>query len=128
MAFLRRAAMLWGRLYLFPQWKPRDGDGFSACKPPDATFPGGGNLLRRLTFTPAPLYNAAMESKRNSTTLLHRGRRFEVPSGSTLRDAIRKVGLSPEAVLATQNGELITDDRILKPGEEIRLVAVISGG
>ncbi|MGD0806276.1 MAG: MoaD/ThiS family protein, partial [Anaerolineales bacterium] len=85
-------------------------------------------LLRRLTFPPAPLYNAAMEQLRNSTTLLHRGRRFEVPSGSTLRDAIRKVGLSPEAVLATQNGELITDDRILKPGEEIRLVAVISGG
>jgi sulfur carrier protein ThiS len=120
--------MLWGRLYLFPRRKPRDGDRVSARKPPEATFPRGGSLLRRLTFLPAPLYNAAMEQLRNSTTLLHRGRRFEVPSGSTLRDAIRKVGLSSEAVLATQNGELITDDRILKPGEEIRLVAVISGG
>jgi sulfur carrier protein ThiS len=69
-----------------------------------------------------------MEPERPSTTLLHRGRRFEVPAGSTLRDAIRKAGLSPEAVLATQNGELLTDDHILKPGEEIRLVAVISGG
>jgi len=88
----------------------------------------GGSLLRRLTFPPAALYNAAMESERKSTTLLHRGRRFEVPAGSTLRDAIRKIGFSPEAVLATQNGELITDDRILQPGEEIRLVAVISGG
>jgi len=126
--FLRLAVIVCGRLYLFPRLKPRAGDGLSACKPPEAAFPGVGSLLRRLTFPPAPLYNAAMESERNSTTLLHRGRRFEVTSGSTLRDAIRKVGLSPEAVLATQNGELITDDRILKPGEEIRLVAVISGG
>jgi sulfur carrier protein ThiS len=69
-----------------------------------------------------------MDPTRPTSTLLHRGRRFEVPSGSTLRDAICKAGFSPEAVLATQNGELITDDRILKPGEEIRLVAVISGG
>lgn len=48
--------------------------------------------------------------------------------GTTLRDAIRKVGLSPEAILATRSGELLTDDIILRPGEEIRLVAVISGG
>jgi sulfur carrier protein ThiS len=31
-------------------------------------------------------------------------------------------------VLATREGELITDDEILRPGETIRLVAVISGG
>jgi len=51
-----------------------------------------------------------------------------VAPGTTLRDAIRKVGLSPEAILATRGGELLTDDIILRPGEEIRLVAVISGG
>ena len=69
-----------------------------------------------------------METKAPVTTLVHRGKRFEVRSGSTLRDAIRKIGFSPEAVLAARNGELITDDRILLPGEEIQLVAVISGG
>ena len=69
-----------------------------------------------------------METQAPKTTLLHRGKRFEVRSGITLRDAIRKVGLSPEAVLAARNGELVTDDRILLPGEEIHLVAVISGG
>jgi sulfur carrier protein ThiS len=70
----------------------------------------------------------AMETAASVTTLVLRGKRFEVRSGSTLRDAIRKIGLSPEAVLAARNGELITDDRILRPGEEIQLVAVISGG
>lgn len=69
-----------------------------------------------------------MEAKPKKTILIHRGKRFEVRSGTTLRHAIRKVGLSPEAVLAAKEGELITDDRILKPGEEIHLVAVISGG
>ncbi len=69
-----------------------------------------------------------MDAQPPKTTLLHRGKRIEVRSGSTLRDAIRKAGFSPEAILAVQNGELITDDRILQPGEEIQLVAVISGG
>jgi sulfur carrier protein ThiS len=70
----------------------------------------------------------AMETVRPTTTLVHRGKRHEVPAGSTLRDAIRRVGLSPEAVLAVRDGVLITDDCILREGEEIKLVAVISGG
>jgi sulfur carrier protein len=69
-----------------------------------------------------------METPAPKTTLSHRGKRFEVRSGTTLRDAIRKIGLSPEAILAARNGELITDDRILLAGDEIQLVAVISGG
>ncbi|MBN2085683.1 MAG: MoaD/ThiS family protein [Anaerolineales bacterium] len=69
-----------------------------------------------------------MDAQPLTTTLIHRGKRIEVRSGSTLRDAIRKAGFSPEAVLAAKDGELITDDRILLPGDEILLVAVISGG
>jgi sulfur carrier protein ThiS len=69
-----------------------------------------------------------MEPRKPSTVLIHRGKRYEVRSGSTLRDAVRKLGFSPEALLAARQGELITDDRILLPGEEIHLIAVISGG
>ena len=57
-----------------------------------------------------------------------RDREYEVRSGMTIRDALRQVGLQPEAVLATRQGELLTDDEILREGDEIRLVAVISGG
>jgi sulfur carrier protein ThiS len=32
------------------------------------------------------------------------------------------------AVLPTRAGELITDDEILREGDDIRLIAVISGG
>ncbi len=69
-----------------------------------------------------------MASDSERAHLTYRGKRYDVASGMNLRDAIAKVGLSPEAILATRSGELLTDDVILKPGEEIRLVAVISGG
>lgn len=46
----------------------------------------------------------------------------------TARDALKKINVLPETVLITRNGELITDDEILTDGEEIRLIAVISGG
>ncbi|MCJ7708092.1 MAG: MoaD/ThiS family protein [Anaerolineales bacterium] len=53
---------------------------------------------------------------------------FEVRAGMTVRDALRHVGLLPESVLATRKGELITEDEILREGDEVKLVAVISGG
>lgn len=63
-----------------------------------------------------------------SVKLFLRERTFEVRAGMTLRDALHKVDISPEAVLPTRLGELITDDEILREGDEIRLIAVISGG
>jgi sulfur carrier protein ThiS len=69
-----------------------------------------------------------VSSENERALLTFRGKRYQVAPGMTLRDAIRKVGLSPEAILATRGAELLTDDIILRPGEEIRLVAVISGG
>lgn len=53
---------------------------------------------------------------------------WEVNSGMTVRDAIVKVGLDPYAVLALRGKKLINDQTILEPGDEIRLVNVISGG
>ena len=53
---------------------------------------------------------------------------YEVKAGSTVRDAMLKHGIQPEAVIPTRDGELITDDEIIREGETIRLVAVISGG
>ncbi|RCK72998.1 MAG: hypothetical protein ANABAC_1143 [Anaerolineae bacterium] len=57
-----------------------------------------------------------------------RNQEYEVKAGTTLRDALARLGINRESVLATREGELITDDEILRPGETIRLVAVISGG
>ncbi len=63
-----------------------------------------------------------------SAKLILRGKEIEAKAGTTVRHALEKAGILPESVLATRNGELITDDEIIKDGEVIRLVAVISGG
>jgi sulfur carrier protein ThiS len=60
--------------------------------------------------------------------LTYRDKHFEVPEGITVRDAIKKVGLSPESILATRKGKLLADDEILKGDEPVKLIAVISGG
>jgi len=60
--------------------------------------------------------------------LIYRKQEWEVKPGMTVRDAIRKVGLNPEAVLAVRDGKLINENTILRDGDEVKLIAVISGG
>jgi sulfur carrier protein len=57
-----------------------------------------------------------------------RKKKHEVKSGMTIRDALLKLDILPESVIVVKDGELITDDQILKDGDKIKLVAVISGG
>ncbi len=60
--------------------------------------------------------------------LILRDKEYEVRPGMSVKHALEKIGIEPESVLATRNGELLTDEEILKDGEVIKLVAVISGG
>ena len=63
------------------------------------------------------------------TARIHlRGKEFKVRSGMTIRSALLRLNIQPEAVLPTRDGELLTDDEILQERDEIRLIAVISGG
>lgn len=63
-----------------------------------------------------------------SVKLILRDKEYEVRPGMTLLDALKKNNIVPESVIATRNGEMIIDDEILKDGDVIKLVAVISGG
>jgi len=60
--------------------------------------------------------------------LVLRDREFDVKSGTTLLAALQKADILPESVIATRGGEMILEDEILKDGDVVRLVAVISGG
>ncbi len=60
--------------------------------------------------------------------LILREKEYEVKPGMTLLSALQKVDVIPEAVIATRDGEMILDDEILRAGDVIKLVAVISGG
>jgi sulfur carrier protein len=53
---------------------------------------------------------------------------YEVRAGMTLLAALKKINVQPESVIAVRNGELVTEDEILQEGDQIKLVAVISGG
>ena len=48
--------------------------------------------------------------------------------GMSLLSALQKINVLPESVIATCNGEMILEDEILKDGDVIKLIAVISGG
>ena len=58
----------------------------------------------------------------------YRDKKWEVPGNITVRDLILAVGLNPETILAVKNGKLINDGTLLGEEDEIRLIAVISGG
>lgn len=60
--------------------------------------------------------------------LVLRNKEYEVKPGMTLLSSLEKIGVLPESVIAVRNGEMILEDEILKDGDEVKLVAVISGG
>src|SRR6266498_2027595 len=60
--------------------------------------------------------------------LILRNKEYEVKPGMTLLSALEKINVISESVIATRNGEMILDDEILKDGDVIKLIAVISGG
>jgi sulfur carrier protein ThiS len=60
--------------------------------------------------------------------LIHRQQEWEIKAGMTVRDAILKVGLNPEAVLAVRDGQLINEDTKIQDNDVIKLIGVVSGG
>jgi sulfur carrier protein ThiS len=60
--------------------------------------------------------------------LILRNKEYEVKPGMTLLSALQKIDVVPESVIATRDGEMILEDEILKDGEVVKLIVVISGG
>lgn len=69
-----------------------------------------------------------MPLRSSMVTLTLRDQQFEVRAGMTLQAALKKCNILAESVIATRQGELILEDEILNEGDEIKLIAVISGG
>ena len=65
---------------------------------------------------------------RNMVKLILRDKEYEVRPGMDLLAALEKCDILSESVIATRDGELILEDEILRDGDVVRLVAVISGG
>lgn len=61
-------------------------------------------------------------------TVTYRDQQWEVPGPIIVRDLIEQVGLTPATVLAVRYGQLVLDSAVLDDEDEIRLIAVITGG
>ena len=58
----------------------------------------------------------------------YRDHRWEVRGNITVRELIQQVGLDPTTVIAVRKSELVFDKELLGEDDEIKLIAVISGG
>jgi sulfur carrier protein len=60
--------------------------------------------------------------------IIYRDKQWELRGRRRVRDAIKEIGLIPQTVLAVRGGRLLTEDVMLDEHDEVKLVAVISGG
>ena len=60
--------------------------------------------------------------------IIFHNKEYDIKQGMTVRKALQKLDIEPDSVLVTLNGELITDDQIIKVNDVLKLVPVISGG
>ncbi len=60
--------------------------------------------------------------------ITYREQTYEVEAGLTVKEALIQIGLEPQLYLAARAGQLVTDDQKLQPDDQIKLVAIISGG
>lgn len=63
-----------------------------------------------------------------TTKIIFRKKEYDIKSGRTLQSALKRLRISPASVIAVRDKEMITEDEILRDGETIRLIPVISGG
>lgn len=68
------------------------------------------------------------QKETGKATVVLRQQTWEVEAGITARELLQRLNLNPQSYLVTREGELIGEDTIIRPGDQIRLVAVISGG
>jgi len=62
------------------------------------------------------------------TILRLRKQEFEVDPGVTVREALIQHSIQPDTVIPIRDGELVAENEVIREGETIRLVPVISGG
>jgi len=58
----------------------------------------------------------------------YKNQEWDLRPGLTVEAAMRKVGVSREEALPLINKRLVAEDTILRPGDMLELVPVVSGG
>jgi sulfur carrier protein ThiS len=68
------------------------------------------------------------ESVAKGARLIYRKQEWQIQGGITLRQAMAQAGLDAQNLLGLRGGKLIPDDTLLNDGDEITLVAIVTGG
>ncbi|MGQ9478907.1 MAG: MoaD/ThiS family protein [Thermoproteota archaeon] len=53
---------------------------------------------------------------------------LELRDGSSVMELLKMLGISPSEVISVRNGKIVTEREVLKDGDEVKLLSVISGG
>ena len=60
--------------------------------------------------------------------VIYRNHTWTFDEKLTVLQMLKLVDLLPESVLVVRNGQLVTEDQHLQPGDNVKIVSVISGG
>jgi thiamine biosynthesis protein ThiS len=60
--------------------------------------------------------------------IVHRDKEWFLDQALTVNQMLKYLKLLPEGVLVVRNGQLIAEDQKLQPGDEVKIVSVVSGG
>lgn len=60
--------------------------------------------------------------------LILRKQEFQLEGTLTVKDALKKLDLSLESHLVVRDGDLLTENDVLRNGETVKIIAAISGG
>ncbi|WP_299024824.1 MoaD/ThiS family protein [uncultured Thermanaerothrix sp.] len=60
--------------------------------------------------------------------LILRKQEFQIEGTITVKEALRRLNLSPESHLVVRNGELLNENDVLRDGDVVKIVPSISGG
>jgi len=74
------------------------------------------------------MYNQSTNELEVHVKIIYRDQEWELHGRRRVLDVIKEVGLIPHAVLAVRDGKLLTEDVMLEEDNEVRLIAVVSGG
>jgi sulfur carrier protein ThiS len=72
--------------------------------------------------------NVRVTLPRNITDEAKVAKTRKMSDGSTVLDLVRSMGVRPDEVLALMGGSPVPLDRVLRDGDEVELLSIVSGG
>ena len=86
----------------------------------------GGQMAPVLCFT--EIWFRLLSNRECYRQVSYRAKSWSFEESLTVLQLLKRVDLLPESVLVVRNGQLVTEDQRLAPGDEVKIVSVISGG